>query len=112
MSQITAAPHREWSTVHSSYYREMAHVSQWLMSRLAGPVVERVVKRFRRSKAASTNLHSYGRTPVGEPLPHAGVLWIIERDDPALYSRIAPTPAPDGTVRLLVNPTPICPTPG
>lgn len=90
----------------------MAHLSEWLVGRLAGPTVERVVNLFRRPKAASASLRSYGRTPVGEPLPHAGVLWIIERNDPGLYSRLAPTPAPDETVHLTVNPAPICPRPG
>jgi hypothetical protein len=90
----------------------MAHVPQWLIAKLENPVVERVVKLFRRSAASSESLRSYGRTPVGEPLPHAGVLWIIERDAPELYSRIAPTPAPpEETVRLMVSPFPICPTP-
>src|SRR5687768_6645122 len=91
----------------------MAQVPQWLIGKLANPAVERVVKLFRRSEPSSESLRPYGRTPVGEPLPHAGVLWIIERDDPELYSRIAAAPAPpEQTIRLMVNPFPICPTPG
>src|SRR3954470_4525840 len=82
-----------------------------LVHKLPDPLARPIGQILAQLKFANESVSPYGRIPIGEPMEHAGVLWIIERDDPGPYARLSTEPAP-ATVRLMVNQPPICPVAG